>query len=235
MSTEASEVIASIPPIPDAMAAPAVKRGPGRPRKETPSAAPDMFAKTTTTTAGDSLIPDASMMVGVQETGYWYWVGLTEDAHGLWSLHCAGITFPKIEFVSMSVGDGDSQRYPMPGSLVRISEERMERMRADLRRTVLRSRGKPGGLREDDSGAKNVGKHKHEGHWLEPIRIPTKEEAELAKANGMPKRRYDPQPTDIPAANVMFAQLCSDQSAPARGAAIPKPLSVTGLTWPVEI
>lgn len=236
MSTEANgdELLASIPPVPSAAATavpPPVKRGPGRPRKEPPNDPPDMFARTTSTTPGAELVPDEDFLVGATATAYWYWVGLRDEAL-IASIDCAGISFPKVNW---EVGDKNisgGQRIPHRGALVKLDERKIERMRSDLKRIVLRTKG---GKKEDDTGAKNVGRQPAEHLYHDPIRIPTREEIELAKKNGTTRRRYDPQPGDIPAATVMFAKLCADQLKPQRDANVPEPLSVTGLTWPVPI
>ncbi len=237
MSQEASESaiesIASIPPIApvDAVA----KRGPGRPRKnpaEAVSAKPDMFGKTTAATAGSDLVPHQQMLVGVTQEAYWYWVGLRPDALVQW-LDCGGINFPKVVWEKEMSGGAGAEMSPQKGALVKITEAQIELMRQKLPRMVIRPKG---GAREEAPGIKNVGKDPAEQpKWGQPIRIPTAQDIAEAKKEGRTIHRYNPQPGDFPAANCMYAVLCEDQENPARGAGIPRPLSETGLVWPVPV
>ncbi len=205
----------------------------GRPTNNAPKAP---AAKTRI--AGSALVPDlaahSSRSGGVLHE-YLYWVGVTPSCPRE-HIDCAGINFPKVNenLVDDPMRTNKKQRVPVIGAIVRLTEDKIRRMRDKLPRLVIRFLDDKGQHEEPGTG-QNIGDNFQRPRRGQIITIPTEDEVASARARGKASRQYVPQKNDAPAARFMFAQLCADQEKGSRGEVYPEPLEVTGLEWPDEI
>ena len=168
---------------------------------------------------------------------YKYWVGVF-PACPVEALYCAGICFPKVTekvLRGQRHRTGATERVPQVGGIVPLTADKIRLLRERLPRLVVRFnaprvRDEPmsGALLEDATDQERT-KHKRPGR---PIRIPTDEEMQQARANRLSVRPYVRGANDEPAARFMFAQLCEDQDNPKPGTIYPESLEATGLSWP---
>lgn len=198
-------------------------------------AKPRIVAKTHI--AGRDLVPDLAARgasAGVMRE-YLYWVGVTPSCPRE-HIDCAGINFPKVNenLIDDPMRTNRKQRVPVIGAIVRLTEDKIRRMREKLPRLVIRFLDDKGQHEEPGTG-QNIGDNFQRPRRGQIITIPTDEEVKAAQERGKATRQYVMQRQDVPAARFMFAQLCADQEKGSRGEIYPEPLEVTGLEWPDEI
>lgn len=184
--------------------------------------------------AGSDLTPATGPAPGAARA-YKYWVGLTPSCPRDY-LDVAGINFPKVNelLIDDPTRSGKRRRVPVIGSIVTLDEATVLRMRERLSRLVIRFTDDAGETHEPGAG-ENVGDAHRRPQRGYPIRIPSQDELDAARASGRPLRAYVPQANDVPAARFMFAVLCDDQERGSRGEFYPDPLETTGLEWPDDL
>lgn len=214
----------NIPPTEPAVAAP---------RKKAADPVAAVAARVNTRTPGSELIPDLTQNKAAVETSYLYWIGALPGLPTE-GIDLAGENFPKVTEDVIKDRDGKTVRIPRIGALVRISTDKMKRMRDRLRRTVVRFTNDPGQKEEPGTG-QNLG-----DPYIRPrrgliITIPTEADLKAREQRGMPARRYVQQKGDEPAARYMFAILCKNQETGERGDSYPDSIEVNGLDWPAPL
>lgn len=195
---------------------------------------------TSTRIAGKDLSPDLAKSKAGLEAAYWYWIGALPSCPSE-HLDLKGIHFPKVQEEVTDGVNGQTNRTPVIGQLILLTAIQVRTMKERLQRTVIRFKreAKDEPPRRKDSGVGlSVQEAPHER--FQPRRgsvvtIPTNEEREARRQLGRPDRPYIADPLDEPAANHLFAVLCTDQDRPQRGGQYPEPLSKTGLTWPGDL
>ncbi len=212
-----------------------------------------MNTKTETRTAGAKLVPDLKKHQKGIVGKHWYWIGALPGCPRE-HLDIGSVDFPKmVERVSIDPNSRDTRRVPLIGSVRQLTLVQLKKIEADLPNCVIRfeqtfdeeaaSRVKDAAKCDDDSPAQlQYGPVGGPGSTLEaldvvrrkghPIRIPTDKAVDEAKKAGRHLKGYSPDLKDEPAADYVFAVLCSDQNQPQRSDFYPEPLSVTGLEWP---
>jgi len=164
-----------------------------------------------------------------------YWVGLMPDAP-VEALTLAGNSWPKITKVRRPNPDrsGDDVFMPVIGALARFDERTIHLIAKKLPWTVFRFQEEKAEANEPGTGQNiaDVAKQPSRGHV---ITAKNPEEIAALREQGRPAYEYRAQEGDHPAARYLFAQLCPNQKAPARGEYYPDVLEVTGLSWPGEL
>lgn len=188
--------------------------------------------KARTRISGASLAPDLEQHKAVIETAYYYWIGALPACPSE-HLDLKGVHFPKVVERIVRGADGRTQRIPEIGSIVKLTEPQVRAMRDRLRRTVIR-------FAEAAKGPIGVGASLSDQGQIprrrgSPVTLPTAEEVEERRRNGLASNAYRQEATDEPAARYLFAVLCHDQAQPQRGDHYPEPLEVTGLEWPGDL
>lgn len=183
----------------------------------------------TTKTPGSAFVPDLNSERVAVESARWYWVGALFDCPTD-SLDFAGVNFPKTNEIISKGRDGQQQRIPVIGALVKLHKEQFDQLREQISRTVIRFvKPKPAGERLIKQDVANKKDPPRKG---EAVRIPRPSEIEERRKGNFVVVHYEPSPLDEPAADYIFAQLCEDQDRGNRGSYTPPPLSETGLLWP---
>lgn len=179
---------------------------------------------------GADLVPDLSKHKAGISTSYWYWIG---GLPGLpvENVAIGGETFPKMEERVIVTGT-ETHRSGVIGALVRLTPEKVKRIREALPRTIIRFTEAKGVFARGTGERVDVVMGEPTRRKGFPITIrPEAECIERAK-NNFGVDAYEARPHDEPAADYLFAALCVDQSRPTRGEYYPDPLSTTGLEWP---
>lgn len=188
--------------------------------------------------SGAELVPDIkerSIRRGV-DTSFLYWVGVTPSCP-VEFIDLAGINFPKVNaaLIPDPMRTGRTVRQGKIGSIVRLTEDKIQMMREKLPRTVVRFLNDDGAKEEPGTG-QNIGDVAQRPRRGQLITIPTDADIAQRRKLGKPTRAYTPDLLrDVPAARFMFAVLCDDQDQPERGEHYPEPLEETGLEWPGEL
>jgi len=216
------------------------KRGPYKKRQ--PSAVEDAPAaiatapapRSATRISGADLVPDLNKHRGSVERGYFYWVGVTPSCP-VEGVDCAGINFPKVNERLIAGRNGEQQRVPVIGALVRLSERKIRLLRERLPRVVVRFTRDDQGVKEEPGTGQNLGDLHIRPRKGFLITIPTEADLKQREQRGIAARRYVQGPNDEPAARYMFARLCRNQEIGERGDTYPDTLANTGLDWPDEL
>ena len=191
--------------------------------------------KKSRTTAGSSLVPNITSGGQGAVKQFAYWVGVTPSCP-VEHIDLAGINFPKVNELILPdpMRTNQKRRVPVIGSIVWLTQDRLELMEERLRRTVIRFY-EDGGQKEEPGTGQNVGDNHVRPRRGQIITIPTAEEIKQRRERGKPTNEYRPHPNDVPAARYMFAQICEDQERGSRGEYYPETLEKTGLWWPDEL
>jgi hypothetical protein len=162
----------------------------------------------------------------------WFWVGTFP------TIECAevtlgGTTFPRThETVKPREGNSPSIRTPHIGQPMHLSQVQIEAIKEQLRRSFYRFFEPPRPILTTGEGIEALEQKSRRGN---PIRVRTdKEIAERLKSE-LPTTPFATQQWDEPLACHVFAVLCVNQDRPRSGVEYPRPLSETGLEWPVNI
>lgn len=176
------------------------------------------------------LVPDIAVVESEQEL--LYWVG-TLPGSPVESVDVGGVNFSKVTENISRGPSGTTIRTPVIGSIVPISARRIEKIKAGIRSTVIRFNREDDGQHEEPGTGKNLGDPHQRPRKGFLINIPTEEELRIRQQSGFAARRYTPAKYDEPVARYLFAVPCEDQNNPRPGQTYPKPLTETGLKWPI--
>lgn len=152
-----------------------------------------------------------------------YWVGFVRDMPGNIFFHAvAGVALARqTENVTSTPGETRSTvRTPQLGSKTHLTDEEVEKFAARIRRCVLRRLGPS--LHVDGPD----GQPMPDRYAI--VSVPTPEEVEAYRKNGMPFRQFVPQPGDRPLTEFVYF-VPSDYSIPHVDQGHPEPISVTGI------
>lgn len=187
---------------------------------------------------GRDLVPDFDAPLSGSLSEYVYWVGVTPSCP-VEHIDLAGINFPKLNenIIPDPSRAGRTQRIPVIGSLVNLTEDKIRLMRDRLPRSIIRfsDNQEAKGVQEEPGTGQNLGDLHLQPRKGFLIRIPTDEYVKERQAAGRATRHYVRKKGDEPVARYMFAVLCADQNNPARGEYYPEVLENTGLEWPEEM
>lgn len=167
------------------------------------------------------------------ETAHWYWIGLMPTCP-VEAVTLGGECFPKLEERVSKDHQGETVRVPVIGAVVRLNRSKFDRIAERLSRTIVRFTANDNGEQEEPGTGKNIGEPHRRARKGFLIQIPTREEVEARRSQGMSAPVYDQRQGDEPLANHMFAVLCPNQSMPMHGQFLPEPISKTGLEWPAS-
>ena len=183
--------------------------------------------------AGSDLVPDLSAPAPEVTAEFVYWVGVTHDCP-VNHIVCAGNDFPMATSeIILDPRDGKRKLSNPPGigGFARLTRTKIERMRDDLKRLVIRTYPNAKDDNETGDRSKNIGDPIRRARRGQIIRIPRASDFEVARKEGRSINPYIPQAGDVPAARYMFAVPCEDQKHPKRGTYYPPSLEEAGLHW----
>lgn len=208
---------------------------PATPETLTGASAP-VDADVATKIAGKDLVPDFSPKgsLGVLAE-YSFWVGVMPSCP-VEGIALAGIQFPKINenIIPATNRSGRTERVPVIGAIVQLTEVKIKMMCNRLPRLVIRFKNEPA-VREEPGTGLNLGDVHLQGRKGRIITIPTKEEVADRQKRGRATKHYTPDTRDEPAARYMFCVLCKNQDHPERGDTYPGSIEDLGLEWPDTI
>lgn len=184
---------------------------------------------------GASLRADIDQHSAAQIVSLKFWVGVLPSSP-VESIDCAGVNFPKVSELLVPPADGSRymRRIPKVGAVTILTEKHITELMERLPRLVIRFREQPSQMQEPGTG-QNLGDPVVRGRRGFLITIPREEDLELARSKGRAVRPYVRQKWDEPAADYMYARVCTDQNTGNFFDEVPKPLSETGLEWPANI
>lgn len=163
------------------------------------------------------------------EDARWYWIGVTADCP-VGFITVGGECFTKIEEIVAKDPNGGTSRSPVPGSLVKLTRDKLVRMAERIPRTVIRF------LDGSDDATENhlavPGQTKRPPR-AQVITIPSPEQVEADRASGRATRTYRRHPGDRPAAQFLYCHPVERQDRPMRGHEY-QTLDQTGLEWPED-
>lgn len=182
--------------------------------------------------SGHDLAPRIDPNSAAVNREFIYWVGALP---GLPTEHVdlCGVNFPKVnENLLPDPGRSDRKiRVPVIGALVRLTPQKLKAIEERLRRTVVRFY-EAAEIRHEPGTGENIGDVHQRPRRGQVITIPREADIEAAEKAGRAARRYTPDRRDVPIADFLFMELCSNQETGNRRDSYPEPLSATGLVYP---
>jgi hypothetical protein len=194
----------------------------GRPRK----------ADQTVASQANELAPDLATLKSGAEEYRWYWLGVDPIRCPCDQLTIGGECYSKYTEQVTRERNG-TKRIPQLGDLVKMTREKVEKMRASLPLTIIRPFK---GAHEEEGAGENVGDPYIRIQAGKPITRRSQATLDEMRKAGRPGKAYRYEKGDQPVAKFLYCVPADldHKGKPIRGAQMPSMLSETDLVWSEE-
>lgn len=180
----------------------------------------------------DAMLANPAAHANGDDAGFWYWIGVTNDAPFAFAL-LNGVQFSKVTENVVHEGN-ETRRIPRIGDVFFLTVSLAERMLRRLPLVVVRRYANQE-VEQDAGRVKNAGNPYRSSTRGHLITITGPAEAAELRAKSIPVPRYDYDPTDEPVSRYLFAELCPDQDNPMAGMWYPPSLEARAFEYPLAL